>query len=127
MHGKTTKLSDQIGMGSDVEQDRSRADNATCIGVFGHQNERVIREDGALQPELVIEFAMRIVVTVHREKDLADLTYILFSNFPDSDHRASCIDECAVTACSVADLQFWQQNGNTRLRRTAPLHRSQTC
>jgi hypothetical protein len=86
MHGKATKLSYEIGMGPEVEQHGSRPDDTTGFRILSNENEGIIGEDGALQPEFIVEFAMWIVGTIHGEKDLANLSYILFAGFSDSDH-----------------------------------------
>ena len=86
MDGEAAELSDEIGMGPEVEEHGSRADDPAGVGVFGDENECVVREDGALQPEFVIDLVMGIVGAVDREKDLADLADIFFAGFSDPNH-----------------------------------------
>ena len=76
----------KIGMGSEVEEHGGRTDDPACIGIFGDENQRVVREDGALQPEFVVHLMMGIVGAVDREKDLADLADIFFAGFSDPNH-----------------------------------------
>jgi hypothetical protein len=86
MDGEAAELSDEIGMGPAVEKHGSRADDPSGVAFFGDENERVVREDGALQPEFVIDLMMGIVLAVHGEKDLADLADIFFASFSDPNH-----------------------------------------
>ena len=86
MDGETTELSDEIGMGPEVEEHGGRADDPAGIALFGDENERVVGEDGALQPEFVIHLMMGIVSAIHGEKDLADLADIFFAGFSDPNH-----------------------------------------
>ena len=73
-------------MRSEVEEDRGRADHPIRVGIFGDKNERIVREDGTLQPQFVVEFTMRIVGAVDGEKNLANLADVLFPRFSDTNH-----------------------------------------
>ena len=73
-------------MGPEVEQHGGRPDDTTGFRILSNENEGIIGEDGALQPKFIVEFAMWIIRTVDREKDLTDLAHILFTGFSDSDH-----------------------------------------
>jgi hypothetical protein len=86
MDGETAELSDEIGMGPEVEEYGGGADDPAGVALFGDENERVVVEDGALQPEFVVDLMMGIVGAVDGEKDLADLADIFFAGLSDPNH-----------------------------------------
>src|SRR6185295_12164714 len=86
MDGEAAELSDEIGMGPEVEEYGSCADHSARVSLLGDENQRVVREDGALQPEFVVDLVMGIVGAVDSEKDLADLADIFFASFSDPNH-----------------------------------------
>ena len=88
MDGETAELSDEIGMGPEVEEHGGCADHPAAIGLFGDEDQHVVGEDGALQPEFVVHFVMGIVGAVDREKDLADLADIFFAGFSNPNHTS---------------------------------------
>ena len=49
MDGEPAELSDEIGMGPEVEEHGGRADDPAGIALIGDENERIVGEDGALQ------------------------------------------------------------------------------
>jgi hypothetical protein len=89
MDGETAELSDEIGMGPEVEEHGGCADHPARITLFGNENQRVVREDRALQPEFVIHLMMGIVGPIDREKDLADLADVFFAGFSNPNHDSS--------------------------------------
>jgi hypothetical protein len=86
MDGEAAEFSDEIGMGPEIEEHGGCADDSARVAFFGDENQRVVREDRALQPEFVVDLMMGIVGAVDGEKDLADLADIFFAGFSNPNH-----------------------------------------